>query len=97
MRKIPESLKTELLADEFMQKCCLAYTGICQGRIEWHHNLIYGGRQQNVSFAILPLCHGHHLKADLKVIKPILDKIMTLRATPEELALYPKRKWLKYQ
>ena len=93
MRKIPEELKTELLADPFMQTCCMSYSGMCEGRIEWHHNLIYAGRQQNCRPCILPLCHGHHLKADYKPIKEILNKIMSQRATPEEKALYPKRKW----
>lgn len=32
----------------------------CDGRIEWHHSLIFGGRQVQAKFAILPACHYHH-------------------------------------
>ena len=93
MRAIPPTLREELVNDPFMKKCVLAYTGMCEGGIQWHHNLIYAGRQQNYKFCILPVCHGHHLKADTKTIKPLLDKVMIERATPEDLALFPKRKW----
>lgn len=93
MRAIPLSLRNELSNDPYYEKCCLSYTGMCLGRIEWHHNLIYAGRQQNKKFCILPLCKYHHIRADLKPIREKLDKIMEDRATPEDLAEYPRRKW----
>ena len=93
MKKIPEQLREEMSNDPYYTKCCLSYTNNCEGRIEWHHNFIYAGRQQNHKWCILPLCHGHHLRADTKTIKPLLDRIMIDRATSEDLAEYPKRKW----
>lgn len=95
MRKIPQELKDEMSVDPYYQECCLLVLGNCGGRIEWHDNLIYAGRQQNHKWCILPLCHDHHMKADNKEIKPLLDDIMVSRATPEELAEYPKRQWKK--
>lgn len=95
MRQIPQSLKDELAADPYYQKCCLDYTGMCEGRIEWHHALLYGGRQQNRKFCILPLCHGHHLRAENREIKAKLEAIMVSRATAEDLAEYPRRQWNK--
>lgn len=96
MRKIPEELRNEMASDPYYEKCCLTSYGGCSGRIEWHHNLIYAGRQQNHKWCILPICHQHHMKAENHEIRVILDKIMILRATPEELAEYPKRTWPKY-
>ncbi len=93
MRKIPQQLKDELASDPFMEKCCLYLLGGCNGRIEWHHNLIYAGKQQNKRWCILPLCHEHHLKADRTDIKKQLNKIMIERATPEDLLEYPNRNW----
>lgn len=95
MRAIPPSLRAEMADDPYYAKCCLDYTGMCNGRIEWYHNLIYAGRQQNRKFCILPLCHAHHMRADLKPIKEKLDKIMVSRATPEDLAEYPRKAWQK--
>jgi hypothetical protein len=95
MRKIPNKLREEMAEDPYYQQCCLSYTGMCEGRIEWHHALRYASQQQNYKFCILPLCHAHHLKADSKIIKPLLEKIMTARATEEEKKLFPKRQWLK--
>jgi len=91
MRAIPQSLKDEMAKDPYYEKCVLAYTGMCEGRIEWHHNLIYAGRQVNRKFCILPLCHGHHMRADSKPIKEKLNAIMVSRATEEDLAEFPRR------
>lgn len=93
MRAIPQKLRDEMAQDPYYSQCVLKDSGVCLGRIEWHHALIYGGRQQNRKFCILPLCQGHHRKADDKLIKAKLDKIMYDRATPEDLAEYPRRKW----
>jgi protein involved in ribonucleotide reduction len=92
MRPIPPKLKEDMANDAYYKKCCIADWN-CNGNIEWHHNFIYAGRQQNHKWCILPLCHTHHMKAENKQIKSELDMIMISRATPEELAEYPKRKW----
>lgn len=95
MRKIPEEMRNEMSQDPYYTKCCLE--GIvegCGGRIEWHHNLIYAGKQRNHPWCILPVCHDHHMQADSKLIKPTLNKIMISRATPEDLLEYPKRNFV---
>lgn len=58
--------------------------------IEWHHNLIYAGKQVQAKFAILPLKHSLHARATNKQLKAQLDWIMWNRATPEEIQKYSK-------
>lgn len=92
MRKIPLKLRVELEADSFYHQCCIADKD-CQGRIEWHHNLIYSGRQQNFKFCILALCQYHHSIEKNYEIKPRLNAIMFSRATEEDRKNYPRLKW----
>jgi hypothetical protein len=86
MRKIPEKLKAEMEADKYYTKCAVG--GSCSGKIEWHHNLIYAGRQVNEKFCIIPLCKHHHDKIDY--FKDEVDRIMLNRATEDELTMYSK-------
>ena len=60
MRKISAKVKEELLADPRMKKCARACEGNCGGRITWEHVIIYGGRQLDEAWAIIPLCEYHH-------------------------------------
>lgn len=83
MRPIPTKLREEMSNDPFYMKCCLAHLGGCQGRIEWHHSIIYAGRQLNEKWAILPACQYHHRSVahfNFKFIQIALN-----RATDEEL------------
>jgi len=75
--------------DPYYKKCCLC-SFRCFGGVEWHHNLIYAGRQVNEKFCILPLCALHHGIADKKDIRARLNKVMVERATEEELQKYSK-------
>jgi len=75
--------------DPYYAHCCIA-DSTCSGRIEWHHNLIYAGRQVNSRFCILPLCQGHHRAADASSTKERLDRIMLNRAEDEELQEFYK-------
>lgn len=98
MRKIPEKLKQEMASDPFYETCCLSYLGGCIGRIEWHHNLIFAGKQINEKFTILPLCTYHHNVEKRFDIKPKLNQLMVDRATEEELEKYSKViDWKKYK
>ena len=92
MRPIPKKLRYKLSNDPFYKKCCIADKH-CQGQIEWHHNLIYAGRQQNEPFCILPLCSYHHSIEKNREIKPRLNEIMFSRATAEDKQKYPRLKW----
>lgn len=69
--------------DPYYKKCCLAYMGTCLGRIEWHHSLIYGGRQIQKKFAILPACHFHH--ASVAHYNEDFVRVALNRATDQEL------------
>lgn len=72
-----------MAADPYYKKCCLAHYGTCLGRIEWHHSLIYGGRQVQQKFAILPACHFHH--ASVAYFNDEFVRVALNRATDEEL------------
>ena len=89
MRPIPQKLKNELSSDKFYSKCCLQSSD-CQGRIEWHHNLIFAGKQVNEPFCILPLCHWHHEREKHTIFKEKLNWIMWNRATLEQIKQYSK-------
>jgi len=84
MRPIPKKLREELSNDPFYKKCCI--TGL--GDVEWHHNLIYAGRQVNEKFCILPLNKEVH--KNIVKYKTRCDWIMWSRATPKEIEIYSK-------
>lgn len=86
MRPIPPSLKQEILSDKFYEKCC-----VCGVKgVQWHHNLIWKGRQENEKFCILPLCPSCHEKARNTEFKEKLDWIMWNRASEEQITFYSK-------
>lgn len=86
MRPIPKELLDTMLAKKFYQKCAVS------GRrpVQLHHNLVYGGRQVNEEFAILPLHRDIHAQANEWRMREKLDWIMLNRATEEELDRYSK-------
>lgn len=90
MRRIDDTLKNKLAQKNFYQRCCLRDLENCGGRIEWHHNLIFQGRQVNEEFCILPVCKKHHhLVYDSKV-KEKMNYIMLKRASCKQLKRYSK-------
>lgn len=94
MRKIPDELREDMANDPFYKSCCVA-NEYCRGKIEWHHNLIYAGRQVNEKWCILPVCHWHHEHEKEKFIGDKLDYIMLGRVTDEVLSNYCKAvNWL---
>lgn len=87
MNKIPPKLREEMAGDPFYKRCCV--TGEI-GKIEWHHNLIYAGKQVQEKWCILPLTYHIHRIADDKLVRERLDWIMLNRATDDELRRYSK-------
>jgi hypothetical protein len=86
MRPIPEQLKEEIQNDKYYKKCCL-----CPVRqVQWHHNLIFAGRQVNEKECILPICEVCHNKARNTEIREQLDLIMLTRMSPEQMQKYSK-------
>jgi len=47
-------------ADPYYKACARRKDGGCGGRVTWEHTLIYGGKQLNEKWAIIPLCERHH-------------------------------------
>jgi len=88
MRPIPQQLKDEMSADPYYKKCCLSPSLVCEGKIQFHHNLIFAGRQVNEKFCILPICEFHH--HNVEKFKELLTTIMLNRATDEELKRFSK-------
>jgi hypothetical protein len=88
MRPIPAGLRGEMERDYFYQKCAVTQKPRTLVKVEWHHNLIYAGRQVNEKFCILPLSEEIHDRARDSKVKEFLNWIMTCRATREELEQY---------
>ena len=76
MRPIPSKLRQEISQDNFMKKCCLCYNQFP----EWHHAIIFQGKQLNEKWAIVPACKWCH-KNRLEE----LEYVALERATDEEL------------
>jgi len=90
MRPIPPKMREAMAADPYYKACARA-DHECSGRITWEHVWIYAGRQINEVWAIIPLCWHHHLGEGLD--KRENERISIARATDEDLAKYPRRKW----
>lgn len=94
---IPIALRNELSKDPYYSTCARANEHSCSGRITWEHCWIYGGKQIQEKWAIIPLCERHHDvlswqdKGDLN--KTLNHRISLARATAEDLAKYPKKDW----
>lgn len=84
MRPIPKKLREELSNDPYYKKCCI--TGL--GDVEWHHNLIFAGRQVNQKFCILPLNKEVH--RNIVKYKERCDWIMWNRANYRQRDEYGK-------
>ena len=86
MRAIPKKLKEEMARDPFYKRCCIS--GATNEKIEFHHNLIYAGRQVNEKWCILPLAKSIHDR--IVEFKEKCDWIMLNRATDDDLRRYSK-------
>lgn len=74
-------------------KCERWKEGTCKGRLTKEHAWIYGGKQIQEIWACLDLCWEHHLGEGLN--KKLNQLIALNRATPQDLAKYPNRDWVK--
>ena len=87
MRMIPLELLAEIIHDDFYQKCCLCNA---TEHINFHHHVIFGGRQLNEKFAIVPLCKSCHDTEKKRDINDKISWIVLNRASDEELKEYSK-------
>lgn len=96
MRKIPPKLAAEMEADPYYKKCA-RLNFECDGRITWEHAFVWGGKQINERWAIIPLCTYHHavdLHQDGAGLNKELNEYIALsRATMGDLFKYPKTDW----
>lgn len=87
MNNIPPKLREEMARDPYYKRCCV--TGDTE-KVQWHHNLIFAGKQVQEKWCILPLAYHIHKIADDKVIRERLDWIMLNRATEKDIMRYSK-------
>lgn len=93
---IPENLRKELARDPFYTKCC--YKG-CGKPPQWHHVWLYGGKQVQEGWSILPACETHHKRATphnnsyQQEVREYFEWLSLTRAQYGDLAKYPKAAW----
>jgi len=97
MQPIPKKLREEIAQDPTYKRCALSGYSGCSGRIEWHHHIIFAGKQLNEKWAIIGLCKGHHRdvapitsSATRGGVLGLVDRKVLNRATREELKAISK-------
>ena len=90
MKPISQKFRKKIAVDPFFKKCVRKGSD-CSGRITVEHVFIYAGSQIDDYWNFLPLCWYHHLGAGLN--KRLNEYLAIMRATPEDLAKYPRVDW----
>lgn len=81
--------------DPFYERCCITGALAKNTKVEWHHNLIFAGRQVQEKWCILPLrADIHH---DIVKYKEQCDWIMLNRADDDTLRRFSKAKNLIWE
>lgn len=88
MNNIPQKLREEMAADPFYQRCCITGALAKNTKVEWHHNLIFAGRQVQEKWCILPLAEQVH--DDIARHKERCDWIMLNRADDATLRRFSR-------
>lgn len=88
MNNIPPKLKAEMAADPYYKKCCISGRLATNTKIEWHHNLIFAGKQVQEKWCILPLAEDIH--REIVKYKEKCNWIMLNRSTDADLERYSK-------
>lgn len=79
-----------MASDPWYEECC--YCGA--GPTQWHHALIYAGKQINEKFAIVPVCFSCHQLVDTNSwYKNFFKQIAIDRMTDEDMQKYNKCDW----
>ncbi len=102
MSIIPRKMRQEMALDPYYSYCarnelfhdheCLP-DPVTKRLIEWEHALYYAGSKIQDSFAIVPLCWWAHRGPGLN--KEMNQLLALLRATEEQLRLYPRTNWVQ--
>ena len=89
MRPIPKDLLKDMLSDPFYERCCLSG----KTPVQLHHHILFGGRQLNEKFAIVPLHKSMHDRVDKEMYtKDLVTWVVLNRATDQELESISKVK-----
>jgi len=91
MNPIPKKLREEMESDPYYHKCLRHKENECNGRITFEHCWIYGGRQIQEKWAIIPLCIYHHLGQGLN--KKLNHWFSINRMTEDDMLKYPRFNW----
>lgn len=92
MRPIPLSVRKEIDKDPWFKKC--VWTNETQD-ITIEHPWVYSGRQIVDKWASCPLVRRLNTTSMPARVKDYCRLITLCRATPEDLAKYPKRDWVQ--
>lgn len=102
MRPISARVRAEIDNDPLYLVCARQYylrDHVCQGRITREHAVIYGGRQVDERWAIVPICayaHGVDNFQDCGILNKEINLWIALnRMTPADEAKYPRRDWAR--
>lgn len=92
MRPISQKTRQILDNDPRMKRCALArkIPHTCSQKLDWHHALIYAGRQSDIPNTIIAICSEIHRVADRKDVKKLLNEIMFAQMTEEDFKKLPK-------
>ena len=92
MRRIPDTLREEMAADPYYSRCCITGAhSTPSDPIEWHHTLIYAGKQISEKWAIVPVLRSLHEQVPgNRVVREKCIRIALNRATDDELRPYSK-------
>ena len=88
---IPKSHREQIDTNPFFRVCVRASESNCEGRITIDHAVTYAGKRLNEMWCYVPVCMYHHgLLGSGGLDKTFNRKVALSRATPEELAKYPR-------
>lgn len=98
MTPIPPAIRGVLQGLRRMKRCALApvqdlYES-CEGRVEWHHVFIYGGKQIQEVWNIVAACKHHHdMVTKQRAVRMAFEAESLMEATDADLAEYPRKNW----
>lgn len=102
MRPIPPTMRARMAMDPIYRECLrqtIFSDHVCRANpatgklIEWEHAFLYAGQQINEIWAIIPICWWVHEGPGKN--KDLNQYMALRRATPVELAKYPRVDWLQ--
>jgi hypothetical protein len=101
MNPIPQKLRDDMDSMPYYHKCCL--TGYTRVKIDWHHVLIWAGKQVNEKEFIMPIWEQMHSSQgrkdsvhNCKKTKEQVEYLSYKRASKEQIKKYNLEQRFKY-